>query len=162
MTVVPKLCRAILLALGLAASPLALAGPSPLADPQIASSLAQWRGSVVLVDFWASWCAACKESLPRLMEMQRDFAGRGFTVLAVNVDETREKASRFLRGTTLTYPVIYDPQGHWPERFEVKGMPAAFVLDREGAVRHAYHGYRERDLAAIRGAVEALLGETRR
>lgn len=131
---------------------------APQADGTM-TGLRDLRGKVVLVDFWASWCAPCRESLPQLDAWQRELGTRGFSVLAVNVDTERRKALAFLRQNPVSYPVVYDPEGFWPEQYAVKGMPSGFLVDREGQVRAVHHGYKAKDLPRIRREIEALLAE---
>ncbi|HEY0973094.1 MAG TPA: TlpA disulfide reductase family protein [Solimonas sp.] len=127
------------------------------------TGLRDLRGQVVLVDFWASWCAPCLKSLPQLEGWYGELRARGFTVLAVNVDTERKKALAFLKRKPVRYPVVYDAEGWWPEQYGVGGMPASYLVDRQGRLRQSYSGYSEKDLPRIRRDVEALLaeGETR-
>ena len=160
--------------LGLSALLLALPGPlaaapdtaptpaPPVWAPQAdgtPTGLRALRGQVVLVDFWASWCAPCLKSLPQLDAWYRELRGRGFAVLAVNVDTEREAALAFLRRRPVAYPVVYDPQGWWPEQYGVRGLPAGYLVDRQGRLRSVHSGYKAKDLDAIRREIDALLAE---
>lgn len=158
--------RAALCGLMLALTVPAWADPRPPAPPVWApqadgtsTGLRDLRGQVVLVDFWASWCAPCLQSLPELETWQRELGDRGFTVLAVNVDTERAKALAFLKRKPVSYPVVYDPQGWWPEQYNVGGMPASYLVDREGRLHASFSGYSEKDLPRIRQQVEVLLDE---
>lgn len=121
--------------------------------------MAALRGQVVYVDFWASWCAPCLKAMPVYDELQRDLAGQGFAVLGVNVDRNRRDALRFLERTGVAFPVVFDPEGQWAERYALPGMPSGYLVDREGVVRYRHVGYRERDLPALLREIEQLLGE---
>ncbi len=134
---------------------------APQADGTM-TGLKHLRGKVVLVDFWASWCAPCRESLPQLDAWYREWRDRGFTVLAVNVDTEQRKALAFLKQKPVGYPVVYDPEGFWPEQYAIKGMPSGFLVDRSGRIRAVHHGYKAKDLPRIRQEIEALLAETGR
>ena len=134
---------------------------APQADGKM-TGLKHLRGKVVLVDFWASWCAPCRESLPQLDAWHRELGARGFSVLAVNVDTEQRKALAFLQQKPVSYPVVYDPQGYWPEQYAVKGMPSGYLVDRSGRVRAVHSGYKAKDLPRIRQEIEALLAETGR
>jgi thiol-disulfide isomerase/thioredoxin len=123
--------------------------------------LADLKGRVVLVDFWASWCVPCRASFPALDALQRDFADRGLVVLAVNVDEDRRNADGFLAARPHTMRVIFDAKGRAAEAFELKGMPSSFLIDRTGRVRFTHMGYTEKTIAQYRGEVLQLLGEPR-
>ena len=154
---------ALLPATGTAVDAASIAPPiwAPQADGTM-TGLKDLRGQVVLVDFWASWCAPCRESLPQLDVWYREWKGRGFRVLAVNVDAEQRKALAFLKQKPVTYPVVYDPKGFWPEQYAVKGMPSGFLVDRNGRIRAVHNGYKAKDLPRIRQEIEALLAETGR
>lgn len=128
--------RILLLALLLFATGAATAARAD-ADPAL--DLARYRGRVVLVDFWASWCSPCRSSIPWLNAMQAKYAGQGLVVIGVNVDKERGDALRFLAETPIHFEVVYDPDGRLPAEYGVPVMPSSFVFDRSGAlvVRHA-------------------------
>jgi thiol-disulfide isomerase/thioredoxin len=103
--------------------------------------LAAYRGQVVLVDFWASWCPPCKASFPALDSLYREYQSRGVEVLAVNLDERRRDADAFLGDHPHRLKVLFDPKGASPVAFGVKGMPSSFLIDRTGAIRFTHMGY---------------------
>ena len=118
--------------------------------------LARYKGKVVLVDFWASWCAPCKESFPWMQQILSRYSDRGLVVVAINVDRDRHLAEQFLSSQNPAFPIVFDPQAKLAERFKVSGMPASFYVDRNGAVRFTHIGFRaserddaERELAAL-------------
>ncbi|MEZ5420350.1 MAG: TlpA disulfide reductase family protein [Vicinamibacterales bacterium] len=154
------LCVLGLAAAGAAQEPARPAPPLdlPAADGS-AVSLASLRGKVVLVDVWASWCAPCKAAFPEYDRLHKEYRERGFEVLAVNVDERRADADRFLAGRTPAMTVVFDPAGVAPERLGVRGMPTSFLIDRRGQIRHVHEGFTTRDLATYRRRIEALLAE---
>jgi thiol-disulfide isomerase/thioredoxin len=100
-------------------------------------TLAALRGKVVLLDFWATWCAPCRKSMPELQRLHDKHAGRGFTVVGVAIDEgdARRKVTKFLTGKKIAYPNALDAgkSAAW-ERFRVKAVPAAFLIDQEGRI----------------------------
>jgi cytochrome c biogenesis protein CcmG/thiol:disulfide interchange protein DsbE len=123
--------------------------------------LSQLRGKVVCVDFWATWCAACKAALPRLDAIARRHAREGLEVVAVNIDARRSDADRFL-AEHLPAPalrVLYDPGASVLARFAPDGMPALYLIDRTGIVRLAESGYDPGRLEAIEREAAALLAE---
>lgn len=122
-------------------------------------SLSDYKGKVIYLDFWASWCGPCRKSLPALNEIRSKYASRGFEVIAVNVDENPEDGLKFLREFPVAYPVAYDPKGTVPSVYELKGMPYAFLIDRKGIVHHVHEGYRDGDENKIESLVKALLGK---
>ncbi len=116
------------------------------------------RGKVVLVDFWASWCAPCLHALPAYAELETQLASRGFVVLAISVDEQRVDAERFLQRRPVAIRLAHDPTGTWAKAFDVKAMPSSYLIDREGVVREVHRGYRAAELSALRSSIEGLLG----
>lgn len=119
--------------------------------------LADLRGQVVYVDFWASWCGPCRLSLPALQAIYDELSAVGFTVLAVNVDALTEEAEGFMQRYPVSYPVLLDPDGLVPEAYDVLGMPSGYLLDREGVVRKVHTGFRRGDEIKLRDEIKALL-----
>ena len=122
-------------------------------------SVTSLKGQVVYLDFWASWCTPCKASFPFMNELHEQLGGKGLVVLAVNLDEQRAAADRFLAQTPAKFRIAYDPKGVTPEHYTVKAMPTAVLIDRKGQVRHVHAGFREADKKDLRAQVEALLKE---
>ncbi len=116
-------------------------------------------GQVVYVDFWASWCGPCRVSLPALNNIYQEFSAQGFNVVAINLNRDKNDALEFLNERPVVYPVIYDVQGQLPEVFGVKGMPTAFLLDREGRVRHIHEGFRPGEEVKLRELIAQLIKE---
>ena len=99
------------------------------------------RGRVVYLDFWASWCAPCRQSFPWMESMKTAYEGQGLTVLAINVDRERADADRFLKIFHPDFEIRFDPQGRWAEEFKVSGMPTSVIIDRHGVVRFTHVGF---------------------
>ena len=91
-------------------------------------SLQEFRGKVVFVDIWASWCGPCLTSLPLLDDLRKDFPSGKFQVLAVNVDRDPAKARAFLDKRPVGYPSVMDPKGRIPERFGLETMPTSYLI----------------------------------
>jgi thiol-disulfide isomerase/thioredoxin len=136
------------------------AAPFTLADASGQSvTLASLRGQIVILDFTASWCTACRTALPALERLGLSHAGRGVSVVTVTIDTNRRDADRFLAEVVpgATMRVLYDPTGRTLARYGAAGMPAHYVLDRAGIVRFVASGYTADRMGAIDAVVTRLL-----
>ena len=120
-------------------------------------SLAQLRGNVVYVDFWASWCAPCKRSFPWMNALHDQHRGDGFVIIGINVDKRRSDADRFLRDVPAAFPIVFDTNGATPAAFDVKGMPSSYLIDRNGVVIAVEEGFHDDRAAALENRIRALL-----
>jgi len=114
-------------------------------------SLKQYRGRVVLIDFWASWCSPCRESMPHLKELYTKYRGKGLVLLGVNLDKTRAAASGFMKQAGVNFPIIFGPENQkTAATYGVQGIPATVLVDKQGVIRYSGHpmGLQER---VIRG-----------
>lgn len=130
-----KLIGFILLAALTWAAPATLAADDPL-------DLERFHGKVVVIDFWASWCAPCRQSFPWLNEMQAKYRDRGLVIIGVNVDRERAEAERFLQQTPADFNIVYDPEGTLAARYQVPGMPSSYVIGRDGQQAGVHIGFR--------------------
>lgn len=121
-------------------------------------ALAELRGRVVYVDFWASWCVPCRQSMPVLDGLARRFGPRGFTVVGVNKDASVAEAERFLRRVPVGFPLVGDADDAIARSFGVKAMPSGYLVDRAGVVRHIHRGFSAGTAAALEREIEGLLG----
>jgi peroxiredoxin len=131
---------------------------APALDGHGNLALNAYRGKVVYLDFWASWCGPCLTSLPLLEELRTEFSSDDFQVLAVNGDNDPDKARKFLSRISVQYPSATDPEGRIPEIFGVETMPTSFIIDRNGVVRHVQNGFHKSELDSIRSRIKALVG----
>jgi cytochrome c biogenesis protein CcmG/thiol:disulfide interchange protein DsbE len=122
--------------------------------------LSAYRGKVVYVDFWASWCGPCRESFPWLDTLMREYGGKNLVVIGVNVDHDRDRAERFLNETPAVFPIVYDPQGDIATTFKVTGMPNAILIDRNGKVRFQHTGFSAKKKGEYEDQLRSLLDET--
>lgn len=148
--------RTLFLAAALAVFSAAVVQTAP-ASAQDALDLEAYRGKIVWVDFWASWCTPCRRSFPWLNEMAARYGERGLVVVGVNVDKERDLAEDFLAETPASFPIVYDPEGSLASTYDVLGMPSSFLIGRDGEIISSHIGFRrderERYEASI---VEAL------
>jgi len=103
--------------------------------------LQDFRGEVVMLNFWASWCGPCRQEMPLMDDLYAQYKDLGFTILAVNVDENRDEAHRFLDKVPVSYPILYDPESNVSEQYEVQAMPTTVMIDRDGNARFLHRGY---------------------
>jgi peroxiredoxin len=129
--------------------------PALGADGQV--SLGDYRGKVVFLDFWASWCPPCLSSLPQLDSLRVELSGSDFQIVAINVDRDPSKAIEFLARHPVGYPSASDPEGEWPERFGIPTMPTSYLIDRRGVVRHVHPGFRDGDIETLRAHIREML-----
>lgn len=120
--------------------------------------LASYKGKVVYLDFWASWCPPCLTSLPILEQLRKEFPATDFQVVAVNLDTDTGRAKRFLSKRSIGYPSASDPSGKIPEKFGLETMPTSYLIDREGVVRHVHKGFRKSDVDGLRTRIRSLVG----
>jgi thiol-disulfide isomerase/thioredoxin len=148
-------CRA---AAGLIALALLLAGNAGAADLDLSS----YRGKVVYLDFWASWCGPCKQSFPWLDSLVRSYGSQNFVVIGVNVDKSRDRAERFLNDFPAVFPIVYDPTGDLATTFKVEGMPSGILIDRTGHVRFQHAGFSDKQKSTYEQQLQSLLAEPAR
>jgi len=120
-------------------------------------SLAKLKGKVVIVDFWASWCAPCKEEMPVLERLKSKYGKYGLAIVGVSVDGDAGKAGKFLRDLKVTFPSIHDASHAIAERYRPKKMPTSILIDRKGTVRFIHAGFKAADAKAIEREVRSLL-----
>jgi thiol-disulfide isomerase/thioredoxin len=116
-------------------------------------------GRVVLVDFWASWCAPCRKSFPALDALGKRYGAQGLSVVGINVDTERAEADRFLAAVPVSFAIVFDADGRMPTAFGVKAMPSSYVIGRDGKLRLANLGFHANDEEKIEAAIKAALAE---
>ncbi len=119
--------------------------------------LNQYKGKVVYLDFWASWCVPCRHSFPWMNKMQQELSDKGLVIIAVNLDEEQKEAAAFLRAVPADFKVIYDPEGQLANEYKVKGMPSSYIFDRSGKLVKSHIGFKNKDAASARKYIESLL-----
>lgn len=104
-------------------------------------ALDRFQGRVVLLEFWASWCASCREVLPELERLYVKFRDKGFIVIGINVDGSQAGAEGFLKKLGATFPVLLDETGDAADAYRVSGLPAGFLIGRDGVILRTYRGF---------------------
>jgi len=122
--------------------------------------LSAYRGKIVFLNFWATWCPPCREEMPSMERLYRRLGHGDFAMLAVNEDEDGAPVVRqFVDGMGLSFPVLLDVKGTVPPRYGVTGYPETFVIDRSGQVVNRFIGPADWDSAALRAYFAQLLDE---
>jgi thiol-disulfide isomerase/thioredoxin len=121
--------------------------------------LEDYRGRVVILNIWATWCQPCREELPVMEALAHELAPRGLTVLAVNHQESEPRVAAFVREYRLTLTVLLDPEGQVATRYRAVGLPATYVVDRTGQLVGSVLGIRNWQDPAARAYLERLLAE---
>jgi cytochrome c biogenesis protein CcmG/thiol:disulfide interchange protein DsbE len=119
--------------------------------------LADLRGQVVYVDFWASWCAPCKQSFPWMNALQAKYGARGLRIVAINVDSKTEDARRFLKSVPANFSIAFDPAGSTPRAYGIKGMPSSYLIDAKGKILFSHIGFQLPEQDALEQKIAAAL-----
>jgi peroxiredoxin len=122
-------------------------------------SLAELKGQVVMINFWATWCGPCRQEMPLFAQLQSKYEPLGFTLLAVNVEPDSAAAVNWLKGMPITFPVLFDTDSAVAGRFGVEGMPSTVFVDRQGQVRYVHRGYKPGDEAKYADMIRSLVKE---
>lgn len=105
-------------------------------------SLRDFRGKVVLLDFWASWCGPCRVSMPHVQKLHSRYQSKGLKVIGINIEGPTPRATSFLKNGKFDFMILYD-RGNWDSQiaklYGVRGIPKAFLIDREGILRFSGH-----------------------
>lgn len=120
-------------------------------------TLSDYRGKVVFIDFWASWCPPCLLSLPAYEAMRAQIGGDDFEIIAINVDENPEDGLLFLEDNPVSYSVLADPTGEIGIPYRVRSLPAAYLIDREGRIVNSYRNFKAGDEVSLKLEIESLI-----
>ena len=121
--------------------------------------LSQYRGKVVYLDFWASWCKPCRQSFSWMNAMQQKYSADGLVIVAVNVDEQRSDADEFLREMPASFAIVYDPEGKLAEQYALIGMPSSFLIGKDGTVIQKHEGFFTDSPAKYEAEIREALGK---
>ncbi len=114
-------------------------------------------GNVVYVDFWASWCIPCRKSFPWMNSIKAQYQAQGLTIISINLDHSRALADEFLKESPANFPVIYDPKGLIARKYQLKGMPSSFIVNRQGQIVSAHVGFNQIKQEAYESEIKTLL-----
>lgn len=117
------------------------------------------RGRIVLINFWATWCKPCLDEMPAMERLYQALPRDDFELLAISVDEGSEEVSEFRDRLAITFPILLDPGQEIARRFQTRGFPESFLIDRDGALRGTYIGPKEWDSPLYVEALQALIDE---
>lgn len=123
-------------------------------------SLSDFKGKVVILNFWATWCAPCRREIPSLERLYQLRKDKGFEILAVSVDRASlSKVASFVANYQMSFPVLADQRGAVGQRYWAKAIPTSFLLDKKGVIRWKVVGTREWDDPFVLSKVDQLLAE---
>jgi len=119
----------------------------------------EYRGAVIVLNFWATWCVECRSEMAVLERLQREFSSRGLAIIAVNARENKEVVGRYAKELGLTFPLVLDRDGKINALYGVIGLPTTFVVGRDGRAIAFAVGPRQWESASGRALIAALLAE---
>lgn len=103
--------------------------------------LSEFRGDVVMINFWATWCGPCRQEMPILNDLYLKYRDKGFTLLGINVEDNKTKAARMTQELRVVYPVLFDNTSEVSKQYEVDDMPTTVLVDRDGNMRYLHRGF---------------------
>ena len=109
-------------------------------------SLKDYKGKILYLDFWASWCGPCRASFPWMDDMQKKYKKQGVEFLAINVDAKKVDADKFLEKMNISFKIAYDPEGKTPELYRIPGMPSSYIINRDGMIVSRQAGFRKNSI----------------
>ena len=143
----------------------ATASADPAPDFTLQSStgdnvrLAELRGQVVMLNFWASWCGPCRTEMPLLDEMSKRYSAAGFALYGVNVEEDNTDAKKLIKELGVTFPILYDTESKASSLYSVDAMPTTVMIDKKGEIRFVNRGYKAGDENKYRDQIRELIKE---
>ncbi len=144
-TILPGIILAIFAASSLASSTLeGQSAPDFVLKSSAGNNLrlSEYRGDVVMINFWATWCGPCRQEMPLLDDLYGRYQRVGFTLLGVNIDDDSRRAMKMIEELGVKFPVLFDESKDVSKLYAVEAMPVTVLVDREGTVRHVHHGYK--------------------
>ena len=121
--------------------------------------LSEFRGEVVIVNFWAAWCGPCQQELPRLNDLYQRYQRAGLVMLGVNLDDDLARAQAMARSMSLSFPMLFDASKSIAQLYQLNDIPMTVFIDREGVVRHVHDTFRVDEEAVYLQQIRQLLDE---
>lgn len=122
-------------------------------------SLADLKGQVVMVNFWASWCGPCRQEMPILNDIYKTYKKAGFILVGINLDEDKGDAEGFMKKVPVKFPVLHDPDGAVAEKYKNQAMPSSYFIDRKGNLAYLHQGYRPGEEADYKKVIKKLIAQ---
>jgi cytochrome c biogenesis protein CcmG/thiol:disulfide interchange protein DsbE len=129
--------------------------PSLLGEETISSR--NYKGKVILVDFWASWCEPCKESFPAYNELYEKYKDKGLEIIAITIDDNKENALEFLSKYPANFHVARDTEKNTAQAYNLSTMPTLFIVDKSGNIAYTHPGYHKGDIKNIEKEIKSML-----
>ncbi len=104
--------------------------------------LSEYRGDVVMINFWATWCGPCRQEMPLLDDLYNRYNRVGFNLLGINIDDDPRRAMKMVEDLGVSFPVLFDDSKAVSKLYQVEAMPVTVLVDREGTIRYVHHGYK--------------------
>jgi peroxiredoxin len=123
------------------------------------STLSQYKGQVVMVNFWATWCGPCQQEMPLLDQMYKKYKPAGFVLLGVNVDKEAPAVKDLLARKPVSFPVLLDPTNAVSKAYHLDEMPSSVIIDRKGTIRYVHRGYKPGDENEYQDRIRQLIRE---
>src|ERR1700734_3673414 len=123
------------------------------------SALSQYKGQVIMVNFWATWCGPCQQEMPLLDQMYKKYKPAGFTLIGVNVDKDAPPVKDLLARKPVSFPVLLDPANQVSKAYHVDEMPSSVIIDRKGQIRYVHRGYKPGDENEYQDLIRKLIRE---
>jgi peroxiredoxin len=123
------------------------------------ATLSQYKGQVVMVNFWATWCGPCQQEMPLLDQMYKKYKPAGFTLIGVNVDKEAPAVRELMARKPVSFPVLLDPANQVSKAYHVDEMPSSVIVDRKGQIRYIHRGYKPGDENEYQDRIRQLIRE---
>lgn len=121
--------------------------------------LAEQRGQVVMLNFWASWCGPCRQEMPLLDGISKKYGKMGFVLYGINVEQDNKDAKKMLQDLGVNFTILFDPESKLSGLYTVDAMPTSIMIDKKGQIRYVDRGYKPGDENKYRDQIKELISE---